>query len=58
MPLDERRARHDALIKVLSENDVKHWGERFVTTLTQPAGTPSAPLQPIDNSATYLAAAE
>ena len=38
MPLDERRARHREIIKVLSENDIKFWGERFIEALTQPNG--------------------
>ena len=28
MPLEERQARHGSLVKVLSENDIKHWGTR------------------------------
>jgi trehalose 6-phosphate synthase len=40
MPLDERRARHDALFRVLLANDVKLWGERFLAALTQPAAFP------------------
>jgi trehalose 6-phosphate synthase len=38
MSLDERRARHDALYRVLSGNDIKFWGERFLTALTRPPG--------------------
>ena len=26
MPLEERKARHSSLVKVLSENDIKDWG--------------------------------
>jgi trehalose 6-phosphate synthase len=37
MPLEERRARHGDMLKVLSENDVKYWGARFIESLTQPA---------------------
>jgi trehalose 6-phosphate synthase len=37
MPLDERCGRHSALVKVLSENDIKDWGPRFVAALTNPA---------------------
>jgi len=33
MPLDERKARHAEMINVLSANDIKHWGERFLTAL-------------------------
>ena len=40
MPLDERRVRHDALSQVLLANDVKLWGDRFVTALTGPAALP------------------
>jgi trehalose 6-phosphate synthase len=36
MPLDERRTRHDAMFQVLLANDVKLWGERFLTALTRP----------------------
>ena len=36
MPLEERRARHGSLIKVLSENDIKYWGTRFIAALTRP----------------------
>ena len=41
--LDERRSRHEALVKVLSENDIKDWGGRFVDALTQPAGPARLP---------------
>src|SRR3954451_6671436 len=34
MPLEERRQRHEALFHVISENDIKSWGERFLSTLT------------------------
>jgi trehalose 6-phosphate synthase len=34
MPLDERRTRHQALFQTISENDLKSWGEHFLTTLT------------------------
>ena len=37
MPLDERQGRHAEMIKVLTENDIKFWGERFIETLRQPA---------------------
>jgi len=57
MPLDERRARHGALVKVLSENDVKYWGERFVTALVQPS-TKVSSSAPAGTAATYAAAAE
>jgi trehalose 6-phosphate synthase len=41
MPLDERKARHDALYQVLAANDIKLWGERFMTALTVPPGVPT-----------------
>jgi trehalose 6-phosphate synthase len=34
MPLEERRGRHTEMIKVLAENDIKLWGERFIEALT------------------------
>ncbi len=34
MPLDERRTRNDALMRVLAANDITTWGERFLDTLT------------------------
>jgi trehalose 6-phosphate synthase len=33
MPLAERRERHDALFLVLSQNDIQHWADRFLTAL-------------------------
>jgi trehalose 6-phosphate synthase len=45
MPLEERRARHSATIKVLSENDIKFWGTRFVTALTRPSSAGRLPRQ-------------
>ena len=36
MPIEERRGRHGELVRVLSENDIKFWGERFIAALTQP----------------------
>jgi trehalose 6-phosphate synthase len=41
MPLQERRARHDKMYQVLCANDVKYWGERFMTTLTRPHALPT-----------------
>jgi len=41
MPLDERRARHDAMFQVLLTNDAKSWGERFLTALALPLALPS-----------------
>jgi trehalose 6-phosphate synthase len=55
MPLDERRSRHSALVKVLCENDIKHWGTRFIGALTCPIE--NAPtLRPV--AGPYIAAAE
>ena len=34
MPLDERRTRHQALFHLISENDLKSWGELFLAALT------------------------
>jgi trehalose 6-phosphate synthase/phosphatase len=36
MPLEERRARHKSLLAVLTKNDIAHWAERFLETLTRP----------------------
>jgi trehalose 6-phosphate synthase len=36
MPLDERRARHEALLAALRRNDVHRWRNRFLTALTSP----------------------
>jgi trehalose 6-phosphate synthase len=40
MPLEERRTRHEALFRVISENDLQAWGERFLATLTQKPDLP------------------
>jgi trehalose 6-phosphate synthase len=53
MPLEERQARHNSLVKVLSENDVKDWGPRFIRALTRPTPVPRAAA-----AGSYLAAAE
>ena len=34
MSLEERRARHQILFRLISENDLKAWGERFLAALT------------------------
>jgi trehalose 6-phosphate synthase len=36
MPLEERRQRHAAIFKVLLQNDLSHWAERFLATLEHP----------------------
>jgi trehalose 6-phosphate synthase len=38
MPLDERRARHAAMLEVLRRNDIRAWRERFVAALQAAAG--------------------
>jgi trehalose 6-phosphate synthase len=40
MPLEERRTRHEALFHVISENDLKSWGDLFLATLTKSADLP------------------
>jgi trehalose 6-phosphate synthase len=34
MPLDERIDRHHKLYQALLDNDIRHWGDRFLTALT------------------------
>jgi trehalose 6-phosphate synthase len=34
MSLEERRARHQTLFRLISENDLKAWSERFLATLS------------------------
>jgi trehalose 6-phosphate synthase len=41
MPLHERRARYDALFRVLKANDLESWGERFLIALTRTANLPN-----------------
>jgi trehalose 6-phosphate synthase len=36
MPLEERRQRHAAMYATLLHNDIAHWAERFIATLTRP----------------------
>jgi len=33
MPLEERRERHNSIMRVLAENDIKFWGDKFITEL-------------------------
>jgi trehalose-6-phosphate synthase len=40
MPLEERRTRHKALFHLISENDLKSWGELFLTSLTKDPDLP------------------
>ena len=58
MPLDERRARHGSMVKVLSENDIKDWGTRFIAALiaARAGGRRAAAGRVTPRS--YLAAAE
>ena len=44
MPLEERRARHKTLLETLTRNDIAHWAERFIATLTRPRRASSWPL--------------
>ena len=41
MPLDERRARQEALLRALAANDIKFWAERFLAALTRPRQSPA-----------------
>jgi trehalose 6-phosphate synthase len=41
MPLDERRARHDALFQALAANDIKSWADRFINALIRPRNVPN-----------------
>jgi trehalose 6-phosphate synthase len=36
MPLAERRERHAAMYETLVRNDISHWAERFMSTLSRP----------------------
>ncbi|MFL5073590.1 MAG: alpha,alpha-trehalose-phosphate synthase (UDP-forming) [Xanthobacteraceae bacterium] len=40
MPLDERRARHEALYQALAANNIKFWADRFLTVLARPRKLP------------------
>jgi trehalose 6-phosphate synthase len=40
MPLDERRARHEALYRALAANNIKFWADRFLTALARPRKLP------------------
>ena len=43
MPLEERRARHQVLFQVISDNDLNSWGEHFLAVLSKSGAPP--PLQ-------------
>jgi trehalose 6-phosphate synthase len=45
MPVDERRARHSEIFKVLTDNDIKFWGTRFISALTRTSGGARWPQQ-------------
>jgi trehalose 6-phosphate synthase len=56
MPLEERKARHGSLVKVLSANDIKDWGTRFIAALMRPA--PVGVASRVVGAGPHLAAAE
>lgn len=43
MPLAERRERHDAMYKILLQNDITHWAARFLAALRRPAAKAETP---------------
>jgi trehalose 6-phosphate synthase len=45
MPLEERRQRHAAIFKVLVQNDLSHWAERFLGALEHPHATSGTPAE-------------
>jgi trehalose 6-phosphate synthase len=45
MPVDERRGRQSELLNILSQNDLKFWGERFITALSRPVASAPWPRQ-------------
>ena len=42
MPLEERRERHEALYRAISDNNINSWGENFLTTLTGASDPPKS----------------
>jgi trehalose 6-phosphate synthase len=40
MPLEERRTRHQAMFRLISESDLKSWGNCFLAALTKDADQP------------------
>ena len=46
MPIEERRARHQALLGVISAYDVDRWQQEFLATLRDDGDTTSVPLAP------------
>ena len=45
MPLRERQRRHEELFRVLCENDISRWADRFLTVLKKPLVEPELPLR-------------
>ena len=45
MPLEERRERQAALFRVIGDNDISHWAERFLKRLNRPMAEPELPLR-------------
>jgi trehalose 6-phosphate synthase len=41
MPVDERRARHEATFRALLRDDIETWADRFLSALARPRGTQS-----------------
>ena len=41
MPLEERRSRHAALFEVISEHDLRSWGELFLSVLARAPDLPA-----------------
>jgi trehalose 6-phosphate synthase len=41
MPIEERRARHEALYQALTQNDIKFWADRFLAALMRPPSRPT-----------------
>jgi trehalose 6-phosphate synthase len=49
MPIEERRERQDELFRVISENDIHAWGDRFLKELTGASGLAATelPVRPV-----------
>ena len=49
MPIEERRERQDELFRVISENDIHAWGDRFLKELTGASGLAASelPVRPV-----------
>jgi trehalose 6-phosphate synthase len=43
MSLEERRSRHKQMYEILCANDIAHWGERFLASLTGQTAAPTKP---------------